>query len=49
MKAAVLQQPKKFSIEERPVPVAGLGEVVVRIAATAVCHTDLDLYLGRKA
>ena len=47
MKAAVLQQPKKFSIDERPVPAAGLGEVVVRIAATAVCHTDLDLYLGQ--
>ena len=46
MKVAVLQQPKKFAIEERPVPAAGAGEVVVRIAATAVCHTDLDMYLG---
>src|SRR3974377_41110 len=49
MKSAFLQQPKKFSIDERPVPAAGLGEVVVRIAATAVCHTDLDLYLGQHA
>lgn len=46
MKAAILQQPKRFAIEERPVPAARAGEVVVRIAATAVCHTDLDMYLG---
>ena len=27
-------------------PIAGPGEVVVRIAATAVCHTDLGIYTG---
>jgi D-arabinose 1-dehydrogenase-like Zn-dependent alcohol dehydrogenase len=47
MKAAILQQPRKFVVSERPVPRAEAGEVVVRIAATAVCHTDLDLYRGR--
>ena len=26
---------------------AGPGEVVVQIAATAVCHTDLEIYTGR--
>ena len=31
----------------RPMPVAGPGEVVVRVAATAVCHTDLSIYTGR--
>jgi 2-desacetyl-2-hydroxyethyl bacteriochlorophyllide A dehydrogenase len=46
MKAAVLQQPRKFAVAERPVPEADAGEVVVRIAATAVCHTDLAMYLG---
>ncbi len=46
MKAAVLQQPKTFVIDERPIPAAEPGEVLVRVAATAVCHTDLDLYLG---
>ncbi len=46
MKAAVLQQPGKFILIDRPVPVAETGEVVVRTAATAVCHTDLDMYLG---
>ncbi|MDE2166949.1 MAG: alcohol dehydrogenase catalytic domain-containing protein [Alphaproteobacteria bacterium] len=47
MYAAVLQAPRKFEIVERSRPVAGTGEVVVRIAATAVCHTDLEIYTGR--
>lgn len=47
MKAAILQQPRKFAVADRPVPGVEAGEVVVRIAATAVCHTDLDIYLGR--
>ena len=46
MKAAILQQPRKFAVADRPVPAVEAGEVVVRIAATAVCHTDLDMYLG---
>ena len=46
MKVAILEQPRKFVVRERPVPRAEAGEVVVRIAATAVCHTDLDMYLG---
>jgi L-iditol 2-dehydrogenase len=47
MKAAVLQQPRNFILTDRPVPVVAAGDVVVRIAATAVCHTDLDMYVGR--
>jgi (R,R)-butanediol dehydrogenase/meso-butanediol dehydrogenase/diacetyl reductase len=47
MKAAVLQQPRNFILADRPVPVAETGEVVVRIAATAVCHTDLAMYVGQ--
>ena len=31
---------------DRPKPVAGAGEAVVRIAVTAVCHTDLAMYTG---
>jgi 2-desacetyl-2-hydroxyethyl bacteriochlorophyllide A dehydrogenase len=47
MKSAILEQPGKFTVAERPVPAAAAGEVVVRIAATAVCHTDLAMYLGQ--
>src|SRR5665647_3827266 len=39
MQVAILEQPRKFVVRERPVPRAEAGEVVVRIAATAVCHT----------
>lgn len=47
MRAAVLEAPRRFQIVERPTPVAGDGEVVVKMAATAVCHTDLEIYTGR--
>jgi L-iditol 2-dehydrogenase len=47
MRAALLHTPRKIEIVDRPQPVPGSGEVVVRIAATAVCHTDLEIYTGR--
>lgn len=46
MKSAILKEPGKFVLAARPRPQAEAGEVVVRIAATAVCHTDLAMYLG---
>jgi (R,R)-butanediol dehydrogenase/meso-butanediol dehydrogenase/diacetyl reductase len=46
MRTAVLDAPRRFGIVDRPKPVAADGEVVVRIAATAVCHTDLGIYTG---
>ena len=46
MRTAVLDAPRRFGIVGRTKPVAGAGEVVVRIAATAVCHTDLAIYTG---
>ena len=44
---AVLQAPRRLELQARPRPVAGSGEVVVRVAATAVCGTDLEIYTGR--
>lgn len=42
MKAAVLHQnSKSLVIEDIPTPLPGKGEVLVRIAACGVCHTDL--------
>ena len=46
-RAAVLAAPRKFELVGRPVPAAGPDDAVVRIAATAVCHTDLEIYAGR--
>ena len=42
MKAAVVRKFKEpLVIDEVPVPVPGAGQVLVRIAASGVCHTDL--------
>ena len=42
MKAAVVREfGKPLTIEEVPVPTPGVGEVLVKIRATGVCHTDL--------
>jgi propanol-preferring alcohol dehydrogenase len=42
MKAAVVRQlGKPLSIEELPIPTPGPNEVLVKIRATGVCHTDL--------
>jgi len=47
MHTAVLQSPRKLQLVERPRPASAVGEVLVRVAATAVCHTDLEIYTGR--
>jgi propanol-preferring alcohol dehydrogenase len=42
MKAAVVREFRKpLVIEDVPVPQPGAGQIVVKIAATGVCHTDL--------
>ncbi|MCQ0031272.1 alcohol dehydrogenase AdhP [Burkholderia glumae] len=47
MKAAVVREfGKPLAIEEVPVPVPGPGQILVRIAATGVCHTDLHAAEG---
>lgn len=37
----------RLVLEERPVPAPGPGELVIRVAACGVCHTDLDEVEGR--
>lgn len=42
MKAAVVREFKKpLSIEEVPIPEVGPGQILVKIEASGVCHTDL--------
>jgi propanol-preferring alcohol dehydrogenase len=42
MKAAVVRQfGKPLTIEEVPIPTPGPGEILLKIVATGVCHTDL--------
>ena len=47
MKAMVLHAPRQpLVLEQRPDPVAGPGEIVVRVEACAVCRTDLHVVDG---
>lgn len=43
MKAWVLKDPGKLEIVEKPVPIPGRAEVLVRIDAVAICATDLEI------
>ena len=47
MKAAVVREfGARLQLEEIPVPPPGYGEVLVKIVATGVCHTDLHAVAG---
>ncbi|MGE8205599.1 alcohol dehydrogenase AdhP [Heyndrickxia sp. NPDC080065] len=47
MKAAVVNQfKKKLEIKEIPIPILDYGEVLVKIEACGVCHTDLHAAHG---
>lgn len=43
MRAWVLGRPNELKLVEKPVPQPGAAEVLVRIGATAVCGTDLEV------
>jgi len=47
LKAAVLHSfAEPLRIEEVPTPTVGVGEVLVKVAACGVCHSDLHLAMG---
>lgn len=47
MKAAVVRAfGKPLTIEEIPIPMPGPGEVLIKVMATGVCHTDLHAANG---
>ena len=43
MKAWVLGDPGELTLTDKPVPVPGKAEVLVRIDAVAICATDLEI------
>jgi L-iditol 2-dehydrogenase len=47
MKACLLTAVNQFEIREVPVPQAGLGEVLCRVRAVAICGTDPEIVAGR--
>ncbi len=44
MRAAVLSGTRKLAIDERPVPRASVGQVLVRVSAVGVCGSDVHYY-----
>jgi S-(hydroxymethyl)glutathione dehydrogenase/alcohol dehydrogenase len=47
MKAAIFREPgAPLTVEEIPTPTPRTGEVLVRVAACGVCHTDLHVLKG---
>jgi threonine dehydrogenase-like Zn-dependent dehydrogenase len=46
MRAAVLTAPKRFELQEQPVPRPAPGEVLVRVDACGVCASDFESWLG---
>lgn len=47
MKAIVCERPGQLTLAERPEPVPGPGEVLVRIRRAGVCGTDLHIFQGK--
>ena len=45
MKAALLYGPRDLRIEERPEPVIGPGDMLLRVRAVGVCGSDVHTYL----
>jgi L-iditol 2-dehydrogenase len=43
MRAWVLGDPGQLSLVDKPIPMPGRAEVLVRIAAVAICATDLEI------
>lgn len=45
--ASLDENPAPLSLENRPVPKAGAGQVLVEVSVCGVCHTELDEIEGR--
>ena len=46
MKANVLHGPGHFALEEKPIPIPGYGEAVIRVRLTTICGTDIHIIKG---
>ena len=48
MKALVIERPRRASIADIARPEPGAGEVLVRVAATGICGSDIEILDGRR-
>ena len=44
MRAAVLVEPGRIEMEERPIPTPGPGDVLIRVSSVGVCGSDTHYY-----
>lgn len=49
MKGVLLPGNRRVSVEQFSDPTPGVGEVVVRVKASAICRSDMGLYCGQPA
>ena len=47
MKAAILQEPGRFTVEERPIPDIGPDELLVKTSFCGICTSELEIWLGK--
>ena len=47
MKALVINKPGELRVRELPTPTIGIDEVLVRMRAVGICHSDYELYSGK--
>ncbi|MFP6889420.1 MAG: zinc-binding dehydrogenase [Nitrospinota bacterium] len=47
MKAAMLEAPRKMAVGGQPDPEVAPGEVLVEVAASAICGTDVSIWAGK--
>jgi L-iditol 2-dehydrogenase len=48
MKACVFRGPGDVAVVDMPVPEPGRGEIVLRVAAAGLCHSDVRVFKGEK-
>jgi alcohol dehydrogenase len=46
MKANIFQSPGHFGLSEKPIPVPGYGEAVIKVRLTTICGTDIHIVKG---
>lgn len=48
MRATIFHEPGRVTVEDRPKPDVGPGEIRLRVAATSLCASDVRVYRGEK-
>jgi L-iditol 2-dehydrogenase len=48
MKACIFRAPGDVAVVDMPAPEPGLGEIVLRVGAAGLCHSDVRVFKGEK-